>query len=68
MRNLAGFLVLLVLALLLDIALMREIAMAWQIPADVHRFLTMTAGLLIGVYGMRAFTRVGVKSSNEAQP
>jgi hypothetical protein len=46
------------LALLLDVALMRDIAEAWQIPADVHRLLTMTAGVLIGVYGMRAFTRI----------
>ncbi len=57
----------LVLALLFDVALMREIAEAWQIPADVHRLLTMTAGVLIGVYGMRAFTRAGAKSRNEVQ-
>jgi hypothetical protein len=60
-KNVPGLIVLLVLALLFDVALMREIAEAWQIPADVHRLLTMSAGVLIGVYGMRAFTRAGVK-------
>jgi hypothetical protein len=58
-RNLAGLITLLVLALLFDVALMRDIAEAWQIPAELHRFLTMTAGVLIGVYGMRAFARIG---------
>ncbi|MBB4097899.1 hypothetical protein [Sphingomonas kyeonggiensis] len=57
----------LVLALLFDVALMREIAEAWQIPAEVHRLLTMAAGVLIGVYGMRAFTHSGTKSRNEVQ-
>ncbi len=57
----------LVLALLFDVALMREIAEAWQIPADVHRLLTMTAGVLIGVYGMRAFTRVGAKQQRKVR-
>ena len=50
-----------------DVALMREIAEAWEIPADVHRLLTMTAGVLIGVYGMRAFTRAGPKPQRKVR-
>ncbi|WHU03916.1 hypothetical protein [Sphingomonas sp. NIBR02145] len=57
----------LVLALLFDVALMREIAEAWQIPADVYRLLTMTAGVLISVYGMRAFTRAGAKPQRKVR-
>ncbi|GEM_PF-5304842 len=67
MRRLPVLLAALVLALLFDVALMREIAEAWQIPADVHRLLTMTAGLLIGVYGMRAFTRAGAKPQRKVR-
>lgn len=67
MSHILGLVVLLVLALLFDVALMREIAEAWLIPAEVHRLLTMSGGVLVGVYGMRAFARIGAKAQGKVQ-